>query len=370
MVLRTENDKNREKVESPSHALARLLDCDAGGAEQHKEAKVRWVIIATALLVTSCSVYMAAHQPDKKDLSVLEPGTARNTVIGALGTPASTYERDGKKVDMFVFVQGYTSGSRTGRAVGHAIADVFTLGLWEVVGTPIEMTATGTDMQVEVTYEDDDTVESVAYLKGEEEVAEESQEEPQDEKASYTPVTDPTQRLEFQGFSILPPRGENWLISRSPSIPPDPSWTSPVTFNKAFRDSKTHTFYAAVMTTSLGNVTIESRTELLQHMARVWSVGKRGEPQSTPLHTKVAFGKYLGRDCVRYESIKEDRSSRVHPGSVFIMITKGFIFLHPDSSTFLLRLEYSERYLLGELSFSLEAEVEPFFRSLVFTPIR
>jgi hypothetical protein len=68
LVLRTENDKNREKVESPSHALARLLDCDAGGAEQHKEAKMRRVIIATALLVTSCSVYMAAHQPDKKDL--------------------------------------------------------------------------------------------------------------------------------------------------------------------------------------------------------------------------------------------------------------------------------------------------------------
>jgi hypothetical protein len=143
-----------------------------------------------------------------------------------------------------------------------------------------------------------------------------------------------------------------------------------VKFGKAFRDSKTHTFYAAVMTTSLGNVTVESRTELLQHLARVWSVGEKGEPQSTPLHTKVAFGKYLGRDCVRYESIKEDRSSRVLPGSVFIMITKGFIFLHPDSSTFLLRLEYSERYLLGELSFSLEAEVEPFFRSLVFTPIR
>jgi hypothetical protein len=185
----------------------------------------------------------------------------------------------------------------------------------------------------------------------------------------YTPVTDPTQRLEFQGFSILPPRGENWFISRSPSIP-DPSWTLPVKFGKSFRDSKTHSFYAAAMTASLGNVTIESRTELLKHMARVFSVGEKGEPQSTPLHTKVAFGKYLGRECVRYEYITEDRSSRVHPGSVFILIRKGFIFLHPDSSSFLLRLEYSERYLRGEQSFSLEAEVEPFFRSLVFTPIQ
>lgn len=146
---------------------------------------MRWLIITTALLVTSCSVFMAAHQPDKKDLSVLQPGTARNTVIGALGAPATTNERDGKKVDMFVFVQGYTSGSRTGRAVGHAIADVFTLGLWEVVGTPIEATATGTDMQIEVTYNDDDTVQSVTYLKGEEEVTEVAEEEPQDEKASY-----------------------------------------------------------------------------------------------------------------------------------------------------------------------------------------
>ena len=146
---------------------------------------MRWLIITTTLLVTSCSVVMATRQPDKKDLSVLQPGTARNTVIGALGAPATTNEKDGKKVDLFVFVQGYTSGSRTGRAVGHAIADIFTLGLWEVVGTPIEMTATGTEMQIEVIYDEDDTVESVTYLKGEEEVAEVAEEEPQDENASY-----------------------------------------------------------------------------------------------------------------------------------------------------------------------------------------
>ncbi|MFQ5541665.1 MAG: hypothetical protein ACE5E2_02455 [Candidatus Binatia bacterium] len=146
---------------------------------------MRWLIITTAVLVTSCSVVMASKQPDKKDLSVLEPGTARNTVIGELGAPATTNEKDGKQVDMFTFVQGYTSGSRTGRAVGHAIADVFTLGLWEVVGTPIEMTATGTEMQIEVTYDEDDTVESVTYLKGEEEVAEVAEEEPQEERASY-----------------------------------------------------------------------------------------------------------------------------------------------------------------------------------------
>ena len=26
----------------------------------------------------------------------------------------------------------------------------------------------------------------------------------------FIPVTDPTQRLEFEGFSILPPQGDNW----------------------------------------------------------------------------------------------------------------------------------------------------------------
>jgi len=47
-----------------------------------------------------------------------------------------------------------------GRAVGHAALDVLTLGLWEVIGTPIEMVQ-GRSYHAVVTYTTEGTVETV-----------------------------------------------------------------------------------------------------------------------------------------------------------------------------------------------------------------
>ncbi len=66
---------------------------------------------------------------------------------------------------MFAFTQGYSKGTRAGRAFFHGVADVFTLGLWEVVGTPIELTATGTEMKVRVTYDEENRVKTVEFLE-------------------------------------------------------------------------------------------------------------------------------------------------------------------------------------------------------------
>jgi hypothetical protein len=46
----------------------------------------------------------------------------------------------------------------------HGVADVFSLGLWEVVSTPGEMIFSGTDMKIEVRYDKDDKVKSVKNL--------------------------------------------------------------------------------------------------------------------------------------------------------------------------------------------------------------
>lgn len=56
-----------------------------------------------------------------------------------------------------------------------------------------------------------------------------------------TPVTDPTQRLEFQGFSIVPPNGKDWFIV-APQTVPDPS-AAAVLFFKAV--GKMHSLYAS-----------------------------------------------------------------------------------------------------------------------------
>jgi hypothetical protein len=128
-----------------------------------------WCTIAVLLsLLTNsgCSVYMAAKQPDAKDLSVLKAGTHRGRVIAELGAPVWSGDKDGEKTDVFVFKHGYGAAARTGRAVFHGTADVFTLGLWEVVSTPTEAYFSGSDVKIEVAYDIKDLIRSTKDLTG------------------------------------------------------------------------------------------------------------------------------------------------------------------------------------------------------------
>lgn len=114
---------------------------------------------------SGCSVFMATRQPDYKDLSVLEVGHHRADVVAELGKPLLSEEKEGKKIDVFAFTQGYSKGNKVSRAVFHGVADVFSFGLWEVIGTPTEAIANGKEIKVEVMYDQDDKVEKVNYLQ-------------------------------------------------------------------------------------------------------------------------------------------------------------------------------------------------------------
>jgi hypothetical protein len=106
-----------------------------------------------AVSLTGCSVVMAVKQPTKKNLEVLKPGTERDLVIAELGKPVLTEDiPGGGKKDVFTFVQGYTKGAKASRAVFHGVADLFTAGLWEAVGTPIEASFDGKKITVRVIY--------------------------------------------------------------------------------------------------------------------------------------------------------------------------------------------------------------------------
>ena len=120
----------------------------------------------TLLAMSACSVYKASNQPDKKNMSVLSAGTPRSNVIAELGAPIWSGDKNGEKTDMFAFKQGYSKGAKVSRAFFHGAADIVTIGMWEVVGTPIETVADGTDIKVEVTYDEHESVKAVNYLQG------------------------------------------------------------------------------------------------------------------------------------------------------------------------------------------------------------
>lgn len=79
-------------------------------------------------------------------------GSATQTTTNPNGTTTSTYQ--------------YEVGNdpSAGRAMGHAAMDVLTLGLWEVIGSPVEGFQ-GEKYQAFVTYLPDGTVEKVSTQK-------------------------------------------------------------------------------------------------------------------------------------------------------------------------------------------------------------
>ena len=124
-----------------------------------------FMIILFSIMLTSCSVFMAAKQPDKKNVDLFKVGTPRSMLLAEFGMPTVSELRDGKKYEIYKFIQGYSAGAKAGRAVFHGAADVLTLGLWEVVGTPVEGTFSGDEMAYEVSYDQESRVDQVIALK-------------------------------------------------------------------------------------------------------------------------------------------------------------------------------------------------------------
>ncbi len=143
-----------------SHDLAR------GGSE----AFAAVAFVALIFSCSGCAAIKATQQPEKKNLKVLSLGTPRSHVIAELGAPIYSEDRDGTKVDVFAFKQGYTKGVKAGRALVHGAADVVTGGLWEVVGIPAESLADGKDVKVEVTYDERRAVHSIDVIQGQEQI--------------------------------------------------------------------------------------------------------------------------------------------------------------------------------------------------------
>ena len=130
-----------------------------------KKVVLATVISTLAFVQTGCSAVMAAKQPPKKDLSVFAQGMPRSVILAEVGAPVSSEVRAGNRVDVYSFKQGYSTANRVSRTVFHGLADVATLGLWEVIGTPTEAAFGGKQAAFEITYDSHDRVEKFVRLQ-------------------------------------------------------------------------------------------------------------------------------------------------------------------------------------------------------------
>lgn len=85
------------------------------------------------VVLPGCAIVKAAKGKKDANLSVLKEGTPRAIVVAGLGAPLYS----DKSTDIYEACKG--DESSLGRAIGHGVLDLLTFGLWEVIGTPIEM---------------------------------------------------------------------------------------------------------------------------------------------------------------------------------------------------------------------------------------
>ena len=173
--------------------------------------------------------------------------------------------------------------------------------------------------------------------------------------SQLTPVTDLTQRLEFHGFSILPPQGYNWFFSGKDS--------RGALFCRILKErhlERGHTLIAWVVTKDVKKDEIGSQSKLREFVEKFLKPGHRFKL----LKSRVILA---GSDCVRYNRVAEERENPLFPDNVLILSARGIWCLHPDSRH-LIHAGFSERYVKGvhqPLASSLiNDEVELFLKSL------
>ncbi len=117
-----------------------------------------------AAYLSACAAVTATGRPTRKNMKLLEAGTPRAALMPEFGKPIHTKTVAGQSFDIFAFDKGITDGEKLGRAALHIGADLFTIFLWEIIGWPSEMAASGPNTRVEVAYDADEKIKHVAYL--------------------------------------------------------------------------------------------------------------------------------------------------------------------------------------------------------------
>lgn len=101
---------------------------------------IQFVTAAAMLLtVAACSPVMEATRPTPVDMSQFAVGESRTQVVGVVGAPTAQVKDGDRACDVYkLYTRGPGAVGKGAIAAGEAVADIFTLGLTEVIFTPVE----------------------------------------------------------------------------------------------------------------------------------------------------------------------------------------------------------------------------------------
>lgn len=124
----------------------------------------RWILnmslVSIWLFCSGCSIVWSITAPGPKDLDVMSEGKTRLEVASELGEPVSSEQGSGYgRVERYRFEHGWPFWFNGIRALAYGAGDFFTLGLAEIVQSPLEkLVFRPDDMTAEVTFSSADVV--------------------------------------------------------------------------------------------------------------------------------------------------------------------------------------------------------------------
>jgi hypothetical protein len=131
--------KRKSKTQNKAHTEPKLL---SAGVTMRKAQTM--LVMLSLLALCGCSVAMSAKRSTYKgDPAIIQVGADRAVIESTFGSPDMTAAMGNgdTKVIYKIDPDAHRAVTRNAAVAGHVVADVLTLGLWEAVGTPMELAA-------------------------------------------------------------------------------------------------------------------------------------------------------------------------------------------------------------------------------------
>jgi hypothetical protein len=192
-------------------------------------------------------------------------------------------------------------------------------------------------------------------------------------------VTDTNTRYDFpeQGLSVLPPIGPRWWAVPGSTFSSDHVivFGKPLTEKYPETPAELKTLVAGVVVHDTSEVDALADVTTAEGLKQQFDAGiaetlfkVTGQPPRHLLSADEQVDRSPGAECLRFDELIEDKRVPRFEGSTFVEHQRGFRCLHPYRKRILVEIAYSERDLAGEPEIAEYAEVEPFMKSLRFTP--
>jgi len=152
----------------------------------------------------------------------------------------------------------------------------------------------------------------------------------------FVPVSDSDQRVQYNGFSVLPPKGDGWhWVGREGQ---DKSTFFNTTYAKG-EGVRTYLAHASLQDTEGKTYTPD---EIISEVIGKQNLYKQGPRQKDlVLNTKTDHS--LGIPCIRFDLTAIDPNVPNRPGELFKLDAHGFYCSHPDTDGVLMNIVYTRR---------------------------